>query len=236
MSAPVSARERLIKAAFELFDERGFAETSVDDIAERARVGRTTLFRHFGSKEGLVFPDHDELLARAQERLSVARPETMPTAVIEVATSVFDHYLAEAELAQARYRLTRSVPALRDYETATVSRYVRLFARHLRTSSPPDPKGQLRAELFAHAVVAAHNFVLRRWLRDETQHPQQELAEALAATLPVVRGTEASSSAVVILSTSQPISTVLPHLRDAVESLEAAGATVTSQRESPTAG
>jgi AcrR family transcriptional regulator len=216
-----SARERLVKAAFELFDERGFAETSVDDIAERARVGRTTLFRQFGSKEGLVFPDHDEMLERAQERLSVASPETMPTAVIEVATSVFDHYLAEADLAQARYRLTRSVSALRDYETATVSRYVRLFARHLRASAAEDPKDQLRAELFAHAVVAAHNFVLRRWLRNETERPRQELNEALTSTLPVVRGDDSSTSAVVILSTSRPISTVLPQLRDAVAGLEA---------------
>lgn len=219
MSDLTSTRERLIKAAFALFDERGFAETSVDDIAERAQVGRTTLFRQFGSKEGLVFPGHDGLLERAQERLSATRPESMPTAIIEVATSVFDHYLAEADLARARYRLTGSVQALRDYETATMSRYVRLFARHLRASSADDPKDQLRAELFAHAVVAAHNFVLRRWLRGEAQHPRQELAEAMTSTLPILRGNDSSSSAVVILSTSQPISAVLPHLRDAVERL-----------------
>jgi len=220
MPAAEPTRERLIRAAFELFDERGFAATSVDDIAERAQVGRTTLFRQFGSKEGLVFPDHDALLGRADERLAAAKPEAMPTAVIDVASSVFDHYLNEGELARLRYRLTRSVPALRDYETATVSKYARLFARHLRGASPGDPASELRAELFSHAVVAAHNVVLRRWLRDEAQRPRQELADAMTLTLPILRGDDAPSAAVVVLSTTQSINSVLPHLREAIERLE----------------
>ncbi|MFY9851197.1 MAG: helix-turn-helix domain-containing protein, partial [Trebonia sp.] len=41
MSKP-SARERLAGAAFELFDERGYEQTTVDDITERAGLGRTT--------------------------------------------------------------------------------------------------------------------------------------------------------------------------------------------------
>ena len=46
-----NTRERLIEAAFALFDERGFEETTVEDVAERAGVGRTTFFRAFKSKE-----------------------------------------------------------------------------------------------------------------------------------------------------------------------------------------
>src|ERR1043165_2974344 len=60
-----STRERLVSAAFELFEERGYEATSVDDIATRAGVGRTTAFRQFGSKEALIFPDHEALLRRA---------------------------------------------------------------------------------------------------------------------------------------------------------------------------
>jgi Bacterial regulatory proteins, tetR family len=40
----------VIQAAQELFLERGFDGVSVGDIAERAEVGRTTFFRHFGDK------------------------------------------------------------------------------------------------------------------------------------------------------------------------------------------
>ena len=57
-----SARERLAAAAFALFDERGYEQTTVDDITERAGLGRATFFRHYRSKEDVIFPDHDLLL------------------------------------------------------------------------------------------------------------------------------------------------------------------------------
>ena len=67
-------RERLISAAIALFDEKGYDAVTVEAIAQRAEVGRTTLFRLFGSKEGLVFPDHDALLANAER----SRPWSTP--------------------------------------------------------------------------------------------------------------------------------------------------------------
>ena len=50
-----AARSRIIDAADALFAERGFDSVSVTDIAERAEVGRTTFFRHFGDKTEVVF-------------------------------------------------------------------------------------------------------------------------------------------------------------------------------------
>jgi AcrR family transcriptional regulator len=50
-----AARNRIIDAADALFAERGFDSVSVTDIAERAEVGRTTFFRHFGDKTEVVF-------------------------------------------------------------------------------------------------------------------------------------------------------------------------------------
>ena len=207
-----STRERLVSAAFDLFEECGYEATSVDDIAARAQVGRTTAFRQFGSKEAFIFPDHEALLRRADERLSAAPPEALPAEVIAVATtSVFENYLAEGERARIRYRLTRSVPALRDFETAVVSRYVRLFTTHLRRARTDDRTADLRAELFAHAVVVAHNHVLRRWLRGDVTNPRSDLAEALAATWPIYRG--GGRTAVVVMTTDEPIESLTPRIR-----------------------
>lgn len=210
-----STRERLVAAAFDLFEERGYEAASVDEIAARAQVGRTTAFRQFGSKEALIFPDHEALLRRADERLSTVPADALPAEVIAVATSVFEHYLAEGERARTRYRLTRSVPALRDFETAVVSRYARLFTKHLRSAKTADWTADLRAELFANAVVAAHNHVLRRWLRGDATNPRSDLAEALAATWPIYRG-GGGRTAVVVMSTDEPIESLTPRLRELI--------------------
>lgn len=212
-----SARERLVSAAFALFAERRYEATSVDDIAMQAGVGRTTAFRHFGSKEALIFPDHEALLHTADRRLSAASGAAVPTEVIAAATMVFEHYLAEGERARARYRLTRSVPALRDFETATVSRYVRLFAKHLRMAVPADWRAELRGEMFANAVVGAHNYVLRRWLRGDAADARTELDEALATTWSIWRGGGGGRTAVVVMSTDEPVDSLVPRLRGLLE-------------------
>ncbi|MCY9783355.1 TetR family transcriptional regulator [Nocardiopsis sp. EMB25] len=48
-------REAIIEAAHALFAERGFDRVTVNDIAERAEVGRATFFRYFGDKQEVIF-------------------------------------------------------------------------------------------------------------------------------------------------------------------------------------
>jgi AcrR family transcriptional regulator len=48
-----SARERIINAALDLFSQKGFHSTTVDEIAERAGVGKGTFYRNFANKEAL---------------------------------------------------------------------------------------------------------------------------------------------------------------------------------------
>jgi AcrR family transcriptional regulator len=175
-----SPRDRLAQAAFALFHERGYEQTTVDDITERAGVGRTTFFRYYRSKEDVIFPDHDRLLAQIGERLRIARdvpvdgPATALAAVSDAVRLVLLHYLDEGDLARRRYKLTSSVPALRDREIATVARYQRLFREFIAGQM-----SELRAELMAASVVAAHNHVLRRWLRGESPDPMLELDDAM---------------------------------------------------------
>ena len=79
----IPARERLMQAAFDLFDERGYDQTTVDEIAARAAVGRTTFFRLYRSKEEVIFPDHDRLVATVKDRLAVSTAETALVAVAD---------------------------------------------------------------------------------------------------------------------------------------------------------
>ncbi|MGN9762319.1 TetR/AcrR family transcriptional regulator [Streptomyces sp. SD31] len=222
MSKP-SARMRLADAAFALFDECGYEQTTVDDIAERAGVGRTTFFRHYRSKEGVIFPDHDRLLELIRDRLATSSHSTALVAVSDAVRLVLLHYIDEGDLARRRYALTSKVTALRDREIASVARYQRLF-REFIADWMGDPTGSasLRAELMAASVVAAHNHVLRRWLRGESPDPVREIDEAMREVLalfpaPGASTEDGSGTTVVAFRTGQRIDALLPELRRLVE-------------------
>jgi AcrR family transcriptional regulator len=192
-----SARDRLAEAAFALFGERGYEQTSIDDITERAGLGRTTFFRHYRSKEDVIFPDHDRLLEQIAERLRTSSDGTALVAVSDAVRLVLRHYIAEGELARRRYAITSTVPALRDREIASVARYQRLFREFIAgwMGDPGEP-ASLRAELMAAAVVAAHNHVLRRWLRGESPDPLAEVDQALGQVIELFTGPEGSVASV----------------------------------------
>ncbi|KQZ75250.1 hypothetical protein ASD66_02440 [Nocardioides sp. Root151] len=213
---PTSTRARLVDAAFALFEERGFHETTVEEITARAGTGRTTFFRHFRGKEDVVFPDHEQLLPRVAARLGTATGTTREVALREAARIVLDHYLDEGTTARARYRLTRTVPALRDRESASAQRYLRLFREHIATWTADEPDGELRAELLAAAVITAHNHVLRRWLREETDAVDAEFDAALTRALATADPSAGASATVVVHTSSTDVDQVLRDVRDAL--------------------
>ena len=217
--ATAPARERLIEAAFDLFGERGYDETTVDDIAERAGVSRMTFFRAFRAKEEVIFPDHAEILEAIRARFAVASPDTAEVAVADAARHVLQHYLDEGDLARRRYALTRSVPALADRERASIRQYERLFADFIAQARPGDPSG-LHAELLANAIVTAHNHVLRRWLRGESTDPEAEFTAAMAEVLARFGSAAGEASAaddheaaVLVIRSRRDLDAALPGIR-----------------------
>ncbi|OLR92495.1 TetR/AcrR family transcriptional regulator [Actinokineospora bangkokensis] len=209
------AKERMIEAAFALFEERGYDQTTVDDITERAQVGRTTFFRTFRSKEDVIFPDRDTLLGAIEARLGGSSHETALTAVVDAARLVLRHYLAEGDLALARYRLTRSVPALRSREFAGMQHFQRIFREFIVSWMGGAPDSALKAELMAAAVVTAHNHVLRRWLRGLTERPEQEFDAAMATTVDLFTAPSAAGpeGGIVVFRTSKDLDAVVPALK-----------------------
>jgi len=175
-----AGRDEIVDAAFRLFATRGYEATAVEDIAAEAGISRSTFFRSFGSKEAVIFPDHDMLLVRVEERLRTSHANSALTAVVDAVKIVLFHYVAEGERARDRYRLTSAVPALRERELVSGARYQQLFRHYLSQWGDGSNDSALRAEVTAAAVVAAHNRVLRRWLRGESADPHQEIEHALA--------------------------------------------------------
>lgn len=220
--------DRLVDAAFELFDEHGYDQTTVEDIAERAQVSRTTFFRHYRSKEEVIFPGHERLMAAVRQRLATSTDSTAIVAVAEAVRLVLMSYLDEGDRARRRYRLTSRVAVLRDREIASVAPYQRLFrefiTHRMGGQLGPSEDAALRAELMSAAVVAAHNHVLRRWLRGDTTTPIAEVDAAMAQVVTLFStpprqqsGGEHDGTTVVVFTSRRPIADVLPSVRQAVE-------------------
>ena len=159
-------RDALVAAAFQLFMERGFEQTTVDDIVALAGVGRRSFFRYFPSKEDVVFPDHESCVADMTEFLDASGDADDPVVrVCDAARLVLRMYAENPAFSVQRYKLTRKVPGLRAYELSVVWRYERTLASYLRGRYADLPDGRIRADVVAAAVVAAHNHALRTWLR-----------------------------------------------------------------------
>ncbi len=72
------ARRALFEAAMELFRERGFDETTVEEIAARAGFSRATFFNHFGSKAAVLRYFGEHVAGVMEATLAAARPGTPP--------------------------------------------------------------------------------------------------------------------------------------------------------------
>jgi len=163
-------RDALVAAAFQLFLERGYEQTTVDDIVALAGVGRRSFFRYFPAKEDVVFPDHERCLADMTAYLADSAEDAEPVGrVCAAARRVLLMYAENPAFSVQRYRLTKKVPGLRASELSVVWRYERALAAYLRGRFTGRPDGTLQADVIAAAVVAAHNNALRSWLRSDGQ-------------------------------------------------------------------
>ncbi|MER7517694.1 TetR family transcriptional regulator [Streptomyces sp. NPDC126499] len=180
--AKPSMRDSLVAAAFQLFLERGYEQTTIDDIVRTAGVGRRSFFRYFPSKEDVVFPDHEQSLADMTAFLAASEDTDDPLErVCEATRLVMRMYAENPTFSVQRYRLTREVTGLRTYELSVVWRYEKTLGDYLRTRFADRRDGTLRANVVAAAVVAAHNHALRHWLRSGGQgDPLAEVDRALA--------------------------------------------------------
>ncbi|MDN5919558.1 MAG: TetR family transcriptional regulator [Pseudonocardia sp.] len=106
-------RAGLQRHALRLFRDRGYAETTVDDIAAAAEVSRSTFFRYFAGKEAAVlYDDVDPLMAQAFAETPPGTP--LLAGLRHALRTAFERLPAEKrELEEVRMELARTVPEIR---------------------------------------------------------------------------------------------------------------------------
>lgn len=198
-----------VAAGIDLLVRQGYEATAVDELADAAGISRSTFFRKFGSKEDMVFADHDRILARVNDYLSHTVGDPL-LVVAEAAALVFDHHVRHRATSLARHRLLQQVPALRERELVTSYRYERVFRTYLESMLPGSELPNYGTVAAAAALVAVHNAFLRQWLRDPDTDVRGRLGRelhGLAETFrPVLYGPAAGQGrpAAVVVAVFEP--------------------------------
>jgi AcrR family transcriptional regulator len=157
------ARGRLQRAAFELFAERGFEQTTVAEIAARAQLTERTFFRHFTDKREVLFAGQDELTTRIVDALADAPAElsALDAAVTAVRASA-EVLGTRPDGPRARQAVIDAHPELRERELIKMEGLVSALADGLRRRGVPGAA----AALAASSAVAVFRMGFERWIGD----------------------------------------------------------------------
>lgn len=154
-------RRALLEAAVELFENRGYEETTVADIAAVAEVGTRTFFNYFASKEELLFPEQDERVRAAVAAISSRRPGERPVEVLLRALRAAgdnpgEHLVDDlsARIAALRAQVSRIVPAVSGRAAHAQLVAQREIARQLHHAFPSE-LDEVGAAALVGAVVGA---------------------------------------------------------------------------------
>ncbi|HOZ58770.1 MAG TPA: TetR family transcriptional regulator, partial [Nakamurella multipartita] len=125
-----TSRGELERICLEIFSERGFEVTSVDEIAAAAGIGRRTFFRYFKSKNDAVWGEFDSQLAAFAHWFAHCPPELTVVQAIRAAVIDFNSFDRPAtESLRTRMRLILSSPSLQAYSTLRYAAWRDVVAR-----------------------------------------------------------------------------------------------------------
>lgn len=178
-------RRAVVEAAYRLFDERGYEETTVNEIAAAADVSPGTFFNHFPAKEDVVFSEPgqlDRLLRLIGERRDdEPAAAVLVRAIIAALTGPRD---PRDELEVLRLRLTLTVPALQAAVLQRLFGAQERIAEALRATRPGE-LGELESLALVGAVCGAMIAAARGALARDLPVAQavEEALEGIAASL-----------------------------------------------------
>jgi AcrR family transcriptional regulator len=158
--------EAIVAAGLELFEQRGFDRTTIDQIAAAAEISRRTFFRYFADKEELFFAEDERLLDLIHDTVDGA-PAGEPVGELarRATRALAQHSPAEAERRLARERLIAETPALQARRLAKTLRWEQAIAARLVDRGSTE----LEALLAPKVALACFQAAYERWVRDPGQ-------------------------------------------------------------------
>ncbi|MFJ2511117.1 TetR/AcrR family transcriptional regulator [Streptomyces griseoviridis] len=167
-----NTRQRLAKAALELYSERGYEQTTVAEIARRAGLTERTFFRHYADKREVLFDGSGELrdlfVAGVSQAPGSAAPIDAMAAGLDAAAGPFTD---RRTFARQRQAVIGANAELRERELIKLASLSAAVAETLRGRGVPEPAASLTAE----AGMAVFRIGFERWIADGEERTLAEL-------------------------------------------------------------
>ncbi len=159
-------RGRLEQAALALYAERGFDNTTVAEIAERAGVTERTFFRHFADKREVLFGGagglQDLLVGTVASAPASLAPLDAVAAGLEAAGALFEEYRATV---RQRAAIIAATPELRERELIKLTVLSAALADTLRGRGLSGPAASLTAEV----ATAVFRITFDQWIEETNE-------------------------------------------------------------------
>ncbi|WP_374022754.1 TetR/AcrR family transcriptional regulator [Mycobacterium sp. HNNTM2301] len=171
-----NARQRLERAALELFAEQGYDATSVAQIADRAGLTKSSFFRHFADKREVLSAGQEILADRISEGVRAASPSAAPiecvAAALQSAAAVFTP--ERHEILPLRQAVIVANSELHERELLKRARLAAALADALRARGTDETAARLAAEI----GMLAFDITCARWADRGNAEPFGEIADA----------------------------------------------------------
>ncbi|TDE89665.1 TetR/AcrR family transcriptional regulator [Occultella glacieicola] len=171
-----AAMHTITERALDLFDEHGYAAVTIEQIAAAAEVSPSSVYRYFGTKEGLLVADDFDTLTDAElaERFDPADPVgSLLESVLRYETPTDLGGGSAEPTSRRRVRYFFAEPSVRAAVLVTLDRAANRIAPLL---AGPGRSGT-QAQVVAHALAFGYFAALERWFDDGGTRPIADVVE-----------------------------------------------------------
>ncbi len=169
-------RELLQRALIELIGERRYDAITIQDIVDRANVGRTTFYLHYGTKDDLFMSCHEAVVGRFRfgPRHPLSREELLSPKAPPGTTLAYRHLDAARPLLYPIFQGKDGLPILRrlrDWSAQDIEANLRAAFAEADSSIPLD--------VLASYLAGARIALMHWWLEKHHPHTPEDLAQTL---------------------------------------------------------
>ncbi len=172
-------RRQLKEALFALILEKGYDAVTIEDITDRADLGRTTFYLHYKDKEDLLIESietiaNDLIALLPPPAWNVSEPPAMDGRVMDAILVTFQHAAENAQFYRVILRGEGASKANRRIHAIIRQKATELVGERVKDGTL---RPRLPLEVFANYLAGSLMAFITWWLEEETPYPPEQMAE-----------------------------------------------------------